>query len=87
MQTNFIIDDMKKRITLALAATLASASMMAGGLLTNTNQNASFLRQMSQDGIIDVTGQKRELSLPPRGVAFKVLRNSWGSFKTDGCRD
>lgn len=57
---------MKKRITLALAATLASASMMAGGLLTNTNQNASFLRQMSQDGIIDVTG----LYSNPAGTAF-----------------
>ena len=57
---------MKKRITLAFAATLASASMMAGGLLTNTNQNASFLRQMSQDGIIDVTG----LYANPAGTAF-----------------
>ncbi|MCR4922341.1 MAG: hypothetical protein K5945_11650 [Bacteroidaceae bacterium] len=57
---------MKKKIILALTATLASASMMAGGLLTNTNQNASFLRQMSQDGIIDITG----LYANPAGTAF-----------------
>ncbi len=57
---------MKKKIILACAATLASASMMAGGLLTNTNQNASFLRQMSQDGIIDITG----LYANPAGTAF-----------------
>ena len=43
----------------------------AGGLLTNTNQNVAFLRQMSQDGIIDITG----LYLNPAGTAF--LEKGW----------
>ncbi|MBQ8052165.1 MAG: outer membrane protein transport protein [Bacteroidaceae bacterium] len=44
---------------------------LAGGLVTNSNQNVSFLRQMSQDGIIDITG----LYLNPAGTAF--LSDGW----------
>lgn len=39
---------------------------MAGGLVTNTNQNAAFLRQLSQEAIIDITG----LYMNPAGTAF-----------------
>ena len=46
-------------------------SVKAGGLVTNSNQNVSFLRQMSQDGIIDITG----LYLNPAGTAF--LKDGW----------
>ena len=46
-------------------------SIKAGGLVTNSNQNAAFLRQMSQDGIIDITG----LYFNPAGTAF--LSNGW----------
>lgn len=63
---------MKKTTILTLAAmALYSMKGMAGGLLTNTNQNASFLRMMSQDGIIDITG----LYANPAGTAF--LNNGW----------
>ena len=48
---------MKKKISILCAAlALTATPAVAGGLLTNTNQNAAFLRQMSQDGIIDITG-------------------------------
>jgi len=56
---------MKKIFTLAVA-TLACASVFAGGLNTNTNQNAAFLRQMSQEAIIDLNG----LYMNPAGTAF-----------------
>ena len=46
-------------------------SVKAGGLVTNSNQNVSFLRQMSQDAIIDVTG----IYLNPAGTAF--LKDGW----------
>lgn len=46
-------------------------SAHAGGLVTNSNQNVAFLRQMSQDGIIDITG----LYLNPAGTAF--LKDGW----------
>ena len=43
-----------------------AATMMAGGLLTNTNQSASFLRQISQDATIDITSNIHN----PAGAAF-----------------
>ena len=49
-----------------VACGIYASQAVAGGLLTNTNQNASFLRQMSQDGIIDITG----LYANPAGTAF-----------------
>ena len=60
-----------KKLCLATAFALASTVAMAGGLTTNSNQNVSFLRQMSQDAIIDITG----LYFNPAGTAF--LQNGW----------
>ena len=57
---------MKKRILSALIALIPSATLLAGGLTTNTNQNAAYLRQMSQEAIIDITG----LYMNPAGTAF-----------------
>lgn len=58
---------MKKKTTLlAMMATTATAQVWAGGLVTNTNQNAAFLRQLSQEAIIDITG----LYMNPAGTAF-----------------
>lgn len=48
-----------------------SASVLAGGLNTNSNQNASFERQMSQNGIIDIAG----IYANPAGTAF--LADGW----------
>ncbi len=55
-----------KRLLNALLAFGLSSMAFAGGLLTNTNQNAAYLRQMSQDAVIDITG----LYLNPAGTAF-----------------
>lgn len=55
-----------KRLLNAVLAFGLSSMAFAGGLLTNTNQNAAFLRQMSQDAIIDING----LYLNPAGTAF-----------------
>lgn len=57
---------MKRQLLLALAATGFAMPAMAGGLVTNTNQNAAFLRQLSQEAIIDITG----LYMNPAGTAF-----------------
>ena len=46
-------------------------SIKAGGLVTNSNQNAAFLRQMSQDAIIDPSG----IYFNPAGTAF--LSDGW----------
>lgn len=55
-----------KKLACAIAALLPCSSLMAGGLVTNTNQNAAFLRQLSQEAIIDITG----LYMNPAGTAF-----------------
>lgn len=65
-----------------MAACTFSAAF-AGGLVTNTNQNAAFLRQMSQDATIDITG----LYLNPAGTAFlsdgwHLSLNSQSAFQT-----
>ena len=65
------ISKMSKIKSLLAALLLTPATVFAGGLLTNTNQNAAFLRQMSQDAIIDITG----LYANPAGTAF--LNNGW----------
>ena len=55
-----------KRLFNAVLALSLSSMAYAGGLLTNTNQNAAYLRQLSQDAIIDITG----LYFNPAGTAF-----------------
>ena len=63
-----------KRIRTVISAVLMSMAMgtaWAGGLVTNSNQNVAFLRQMSQDAIIDITG----LYFNPAGTAF--LSDGW----------
>lgn len=55
-----------KRYYIIATALATCAPLMAGGLVTNTNQNAAFLRQMSQEAIIDITG----LYMNPAGTAF-----------------
>ncbi len=57
---------MNKRILSAIIAAIPCVSLIAGGLNTNTNQNAAYLRQMSQEAIIDITG----LYMNPAGTAF-----------------
>ncbi|MCQ2204922.1 MAG: transporter [Bacteroidales bacterium] len=58
---------MKKQLlaTAAMAA-LTSANALAGGLLTNTNQNVAFLRNPSRDAAIGIDGVYSN----PAGVVF-----------------
>ena len=60
-----------KQLLVAFVATTTTTTALAGGLVTNSNQNAAFLRQMSQDGIIDISG----MYFNPAGTAF--LSNGW----------
>ena len=62
---------MKKRISLVAALSFVAACAFAGGLLTNTNQNAAFVRNFAQEGKIDLTS----IYANPAGGAF--LTNGW----------
>ena len=55
-----------KKIVLTFAALAASSTAFAGGLLTNTNQHAAFLRNPSRQAIIGLDG----VYTNPAGVAF-----------------
>ena len=58
---------MKKIKLSCMAMVLAAAqTVMAGGLLTNTNQNVSFLRNPARDAAIGIDGVYSN----PAGVAF-----------------
>lgn len=55
-----------KRLFSSAAAVMSAGMVMAGGLLTNTNQNAAFNRMMSREGSIGIDG----VYTNPAGVAF-----------------
>lgn len=57
---------MKKVFLTLMAATVVSVSTNAGGLLTNTNQNAIFLRNPARDAAIGIDGVYSN----PAGIAF-----------------
>ena len=57
---------MKKRILLGLTLLLATTSAFAGGLLTNTNQSAAYVRNPSRDAAIDIDA----VYYNPAGVAY-----------------
>lgn len=61
----------KKNILAVALLSLSSISAMAGGLLTNTNQNAAYLRNFAQEGQITLTS----LYANPAGNAF--LSKGW----------
>ncbi|MBQ0075260.1 MAG: outer membrane beta-barrel protein [Prevotella sp.] len=56
----------KKLIAVALLSVAAFTSANAGGILTNTNQNAAFLRNPARDAAIGIDGVYSN----PAGVAF-----------------
>lgn len=60
-----------KKFFISAAFVALALPAMAGGLLTNTNQNAAFLRNMSQEGQITLTS----LYANPAGNAF--LSEGW----------
>lgn len=60
------IKNMKKKICVAALMTAGASSVFAGGLLTNTNQNAVFLRNPARDAVIAIDGVYNN----PAGVAF-----------------
>lgn len=56
----------EKRVLGFVASLLVSGHLFAGGYLTNTNQNAAFGRNLSQEAMIDVLATYAN----PAGVAF-----------------
>ena len=57
---------MKKFLLIGAAALMVSNSTFAGGILTNTNQNATFLRNPARNAAIAIDGVYNN----PAGIAF-----------------
>ena len=57
---------MKKFLLIGATALMVSNSTFAGGILTNTNQNAAVLRNPSRDAVIAIDGVYSN----PAGIAF-----------------
>ena len=57
---------MKKFLLIGAAALMVSNSTFAGGILTNTNQNAAYLRNPARDAVIAIDGVYSN----PAGIAF-----------------
>lgn len=57
---------MNKKMLIGALSLIVSTSTFAGGLLTNTNQNATFLRNPARDAVIAIDGVYSN----PAGIAF-----------------
>lgn len=57
---------MNKKLLISAVALIVSTSTFAGGLLTNTNQNATYLRNPARDAAIAIDGVYSN----PAGIAF-----------------
>lgn len=57
---------MKRFLLIGATALMVSNSTFAGGILTNTNQNAAYLRNPARDGVIAIDGVYSN----PAGIAF-----------------
>ena len=55
-----------KRIVISITSLLLTSSVFAGGLLTNTNQNAAFLRNFARGASTDIDAVYSN----PAGLAF-----------------
>ena len=58
--------EMNKKLLIGAAALIVSTSTFAGGILTNTNQNATYLRNPARDAVIAIDGVYSN----PAGIAF-----------------
>lgn len=57
---------MKKLLLISAATLIVSNSTFAGGILTNTNQHAAFLRMLSRGATTEIDGALSN----PAGLAF-----------------
>ncbi len=57
---------MRKKLLFGIAMSIVSISTFAGGILTNTNQNAAYLRNPARDAVIAIDGVYSN----PAGIAF-----------------
>ncbi|MBQ2320992.1 MAG: transporter [Bacteroidales bacterium] len=72
---------MKRTLSAAVAVALSATTAVAGGILTNTNQNVAFLRNPSRDAAIGIDGvysNPAGVALLPEGIHLSFnLQSAW----------
>jgi long-subunit fatty acid transport protein len=74
---------MKKSLLLAISAALASSSLMAGGIMTNTNQSAGYARTVSRNASLGIDAVYfNPAGLTKLGNGFHLSLNNQSIFQT-----
>ena len=72
---------MKQRLVMMAVAAFATATMMAGGLMTNTNYHIAFDRMMARGATFDIDAAYSN----PAGLAWGTrVSNSHSTFRNLG---
>ena len=74
---------MKRKLLLSLSAALVSASLMAGGIMTNTNQSAAYARLLARNPSLGIDGvYYNPAGLTKLGNGFHLSLNNQSIFQT-----
>jgi len=74
---------MKRKLLLSLSAALLSASLMAGGIMTNTNQSAAYVRLLARNASLGIDGvYYNPAGLTKLGNGFHLSLNNQSIFQT-----
>ncbi len=74
---------MKRKLLLALSAALLSSSLMAGGIMTNSNQSASYARMLARNASLGIDAvYYNPAGLTKLGKGFYLSLNNQSIFQT-----
>lgn len=74
---------MKRKLLLFLSAALLSTSLMAGGIMTNTNQSAAYVRLLARNASLGIDGvYYNPAGLTKLGNGFYLSLNNQSIFQT-----
>ena len=73
---------MKRKLLLSLSGALLSVSLMAGGIMTNTNQSASYVRMLARNASLGIDGvYYNPAGLTKLGNGFYLSFNNQSIFQ------
>ena len=73
---------MKRKLLLSLSAALLSSSLFAGGIMTNTNQSASYARMLARNASLSIDGvYYNPAGLTKLGNGFHLSLNNQTIFQ------
>ena len=73
---------MKKKLLLSFSAALLSTSLMAGGIMTNTNQSAAYARMLARNATLKIDGvYYNPAGLTKLGNGFHLSLNNQSIFQ------